>query len=648
MLGIRSKFITFCKYPIISHHWTISQFVFFDCLFCFQEHLLSYFLSNDMNQESYTPVNTNRGQQNIFKNAANTGNTISPSSYPNLRRMTKNPMGNDGNSYIASNKSQSTELKRNTVPKAASTNFMPTTPSVHFYGKSMTLDEYGKQHMQTHVNFVPRNNNTSPSSSSSLPSLAPLTWASSSSLSTTSGGNFVPHTSPQPPPTSVPVLHSDDRQNQMKGVSSEPFLMLPPKPRLPIASSMSTLDATASNDPNQSCKLSHYEWLNQINSYTQKRQQIPQGTNNIPNVNLKNNQNVLDPSLIDANQFHPHNQLFPQANQGSQYYIPQPMNVSTKSDEISTKRERSPSFSTLAASIAEQHENQNKLVQKQQQQQQLMMLQNQHNNPNFVAASLASPFIAQRQNLQIQQQVQVPAALPTMSTVTQTPLRNQPQLNAGMIGNTTKTSNTIGNKNKKSEATIPKISVPIVSSKPITIVPTLQGSKQNQPTESAEKRARRLARNRESARLSRRRKKEHLESLSEKVNQLHNSIETKRRDVMNRMESELRKRRVKELTELATSSDPKNINYMEGKDSLKDANVSGKLSDIINGMGPISATRRAVISFQYNLLRQLILPPQHQYLLWLTLQPEIFFTTAKGKRPKVRIFILERPYTFSI
>lgn len=55
---------------------------------------------------------------------------------------------------------------------------------------------------------------------------------------------------------------------------------------------------------------------------------------------------------------------------------------------------------------------------------------------------------------------------------------------------------------------------------------------------------------------------------------------------------------------------------------------------LIQEGGPNSVARRNAAAFQYDSLRQLILPYHTQYLLWLSLKEDSFFTMAKEKRSK--------------
>ena len=150
-----------------------------------------------------------------------------------------------------------------------------------------------------------------------------------------------------------------------------------------------------------------------------------------------------------------------------------------------------------------------------------------------------------------------------------------------------------------------------------------------QPVESEEKRARRLARNRESARLSRRRKKERLITLSHKVNQLHDKLDSSRRQTINAMEGEFRKRcnveisNLRERPELKTSSDSRRYEI-------------DCLINIFHNLAPNANIFRSVASYQYSTAKKLFLLPQDQFMIWLSLQSESVFTSAKEIHSKVR------------
>lgn len=138
--------------------------------------------------------------------------------------------------------------------------------------------------------------------------------------------------------------------------------------------------------------------------------------------------------------------------------------------------------------------------------------------------------------------------------------------------------------------------------------------------ESKEKRERRLARNRESARQSRRRKKELLLNLRSQVNKLHSDIEAERRRQFSIMESQLVADRDRVI--------------QEALDKILEEDMKECIDEAVRDGGPNSARRRATAAFQYNALRQLILPIYQQFFFAVSLNTENFFTSAKESRMK--------------
>jgi hypothetical protein len=145
--------------------------------------------------------------------------------------------------------------------------------------------------------------------------------------------------------------------------------------------------------------------------------------------------------------------------------------------------------------------------------------------------------------------------------------------------------------------------------------------------DSDEKRQRRLARNRESARQSRRRKKQYLELLEEKVSQLTESIDATRASHLERADESLNNVRSEILATL--SEDMKN-NPPEA--------VSEKIRQgimlIQERFGPNSVERMAVKDYNFRQLDNLLLPPYSRFLLWLSIQDETFFDEASGLAAK--------------
>jgi len=151
------------------------------------------------------------------------------------------------------------------------------------------------------------------------------------------------------------------------------------------------------------------------------------------------------------------------------------------------------------------------------------------------------------------------------------------------------------------------------------------------PNESRERRTRRLARNRESARQSRRRKKDLLLTLGDKVNKLHNEIEQERMSQINAMEKEFiahKKETIREMSEVLS-------NFDEMDPSNEDKALQILLRQVLQSLGPNSLSRQHVAAFQNSQIRYHVFPTFNRFLLWLSMQPDSLFTAAKDERSKV-------------
>lgn len=140
--------------------------------------------------------------------------------------------------------------------------------------------------------------------------------------------------------------------------------------------------------------------------------------------------------------------------------------------------------------------------------------------------------------------------------------------------------------------------------------------------ESEEKRARRLERNRESARKSRRRKKERLATLEAQVDRLHTQIEDERRNQVNAMCTTLKQVRRDEMAKLLND-------VKENPDQLNTEAGKARLAAILHCSSGHSQIAQTTMVFQYGALKQVLLPRYQKFLLWLTLHPESFFIAGK-------------------
>jgi bZIP transcription factor len=122
----------------------------------------------------------------------------------------------------------------------------------------------------------------------------------------------------------------------------------------------------------------------------------------------------------------------------------------------------------------------------------------------------------------------------------------------------------------------------------------------------------RLERNRESARLSRRRRKQYLEILEDKVNLLSLEMDEGRRaHAAAAIETVLAKRR--QLLNSSSLMDPKYV--LQGLETA--------LSRTSNELSVLS-------TFQLQQLKSFALPPHSKFVLWLTLQGDVFFRGGRA------------------
>lgn len=125
------------------------------------------------------------------------------------------------------------------------------------------------------------------------------------------------------------------------------------------------------------------------------------------------------------------------------------------------------------------------------------------------------------------------------------------------------------------------------------------------------RRQKRLERNRESARLSRRRRKQYLEILEERVTQLSMEVDQGRRThAAQAVTTTLYKRR--EVLEATDKSDEEKIRLLEF------------------GLGRTSPEMMLVSTFKYQQLKSFSLPPHSKFVLWLTLQNDQYFRGGRA------------------
>jgi hypothetical protein len=142
------------------------------------------------------------------------------------------------------------------------------------------------------------------------------------------------------------------------------------------------------------------------------------------------------------------------------------------------------------------------------------------------------------------------------------------------------------------------------------------GNENGAPTTN--RRQSRLQRNRESARLSRKRRKQYLETLEERVDQLSEMLDRSRRQ---------------HVAEAVTTISEKRLECI-----LRGTPDAVKLCE--HHLSRTSEELRIAITFLFQQLKSYSTPPSMQFILWLTLQTDAFFRggrTASERLSAARI-----------
>jgi len=130
------------------------------------------------------------------------------------------------------------------------------------------------------------------------------------------------------------------------------------------------------------------------------------------------------------------------------------------------------------------------------------------------------------------------------------------------------------------------------------------------------RRQKRLERNRESARLSRRRRKQYLEVLEERVTQRSQEMDIGRRQHVAKAVSSIKEKRAQLLA-----------------NGFSD--VLNTLRQLQTGLSRTSQEMMVTSTFQSQQLKSFALPPSTKFIMWLTLQTDAFF--RGGRAPSERL-----------
>jgi bZIP transcription factor len=138
--------------------------------------------------------------------------------------------------------------------------------------------------------------------------------------------------------------------------------------------------------------------------------------------------------------------------------------------------------------------------------------------------------------------------------------------------------------------------------------------------EGSGRRQKRLQRNRESARLSRRRRKQYLEILEERVNKMSHDLDQSRRAHIAEAVPTIRQKRTQTLLAAATAAVSPGSNATAGA-------IVPVLEDQLARTSP---EMMVTMTFQTQQLKSLALEPSVQFVLWLTLQNDKYFRGGRA------------------
>jgi len=161
-----------------------------------------------------------------------------------------------------------------------------------------------------------------------------------------------------------------------------------------------------------------------------------------------------------------------------------------------------------------------------------------------------------------------------------------------------------------------------------------QGPPQSQRKNSAdvvdEKKARRLAKNRESARASRVKNKQYLESLENSNMELFLQMNAARWKYLDSCAQNIRRRRREESSQMCARMRQRLVSNVQ-LNPQEERVYSSALSAIHKKYGHFSDEHKALVDFEHLELGSKLFPAYQRFLLWLTGQPDQFFDRLEGK-----------------
>jgi hypothetical protein len=174
---------------------------------------------------------------------------------------------------------------------------------------------------------------------------------------------------------------------------------------------------------------------------------------------------------------------------------------------------------------------------------------------------------------------------------------------SSVAGNTTSTSSS------------PTLATDAMNSKPAAARRRQTNKTKREPDPTTQRRQKRLERNRESARLSRRRRKQYLEILEERVTQFSHELDSGRRE---------------HVSKAVTTIAQMRLQVLESGETNKTTTATLE--------GPLSRTSQemsVMVTFLSQQLKSFVLPPSMKFILWLTLQSDAYFRGGRAQSERL-------------
>lgn len=138
------------------------------------------------------------------------------------------------------------------------------------------------------------------------------------------------------------------------------------------------------------------------------------------------------------------------------------------------------------------------------------------------------------------------------------------------------------------------------------------------------RRQKRLERNRESARLSRRRRKQYLEVLEERVTKFSHEMDKGRREHVAACVPTLRQKRTAVLTEHEQEQQ-----QQQPQPPLPTITAK-RVHTLLTGLSRSSQEMMVTSTFRSQQLKSFVLPPSTKFIMWLTLQTDAYFRGGRA------------------